>query len=300
MRTMKFSVFTPLRRSTGRWLVVYYLADLTCTEETFGIKAGARRRPLSSVSMLVAPDTSLWESHFPVAVIRDSSWRGALSRRHAGAVVEALPHAIPCRSELPAIVIEQFPSMIRSGGASSSTRCSGTARCDRPQEASKPVPIDQRVSADLAPRRKVPWDQKAQFYLGPESDRAGDQYDATESMMALDDTSSRPAILIDQGLADQFLENQLHPHRFGNACRDTGRALTLRRQPGTITAFLISSLRLLMTICVIMLIYSQLIDSAMSYHSRFWGGTATAKFNLRLQGERKRREEQTDAGATKD
>ena len=36
-------------------------------------------------------------------------------------------------------------------------------------------------------------------------------------------------ILIDQGLADQFLEQQLHPDLFEEACRRAQQGLTLRR-----------------------------------------------------------------------
>ena len=42
----------------------------------------------------------------------------------------------------------------------------------------------------------------------------------------------RPPLLIDQGSADQFLEQQLHPHLFEEACRRVGYPLTLRHQPG--------------------------------------------------------------------
>jgi S-formylglutathione hydrolase len=39
-------------------------------------------------------------------------------------------------------------------------------------------------------------------------------------------------ILVDQGLADQFLEQQLHPHLLEAACADKGVALELRRHDG--------------------------------------------------------------------
>ena len=37
-------------------------------------------------------------------------------------------------------------------------------------------------------------------------------------------------ILIDQGLADKFLAEQLHPHLIEAACAAAGQPLTLRRQ----------------------------------------------------------------------
>ena len=39
-------------------------------------------------------------------------------------------------------------------------------------------------------------------------------------------------ILVDQGLADKFLAEQLHPHLFEEACRQIGQPLTLRRHEG--------------------------------------------------------------------
>jgi S-formylglutathione hydrolase len=43
---MKFSVFLP-PQAAGRVPALFYLAGLTCTEETFAIKAGAQRWPPS-------------------------------------------------------------------------------------------------------------------------------------------------------------------------------------------------------------------------------------------------------------
>src|SRR6476620_7339806 len=55
---MKFAVFTPPQAQSGRVPVLYYLAGLTCTEETFMIKAGAQRVAAELGMILVAPDTS--------------------------------------------------------------------------------------------------------------------------------------------------------------------------------------------------------------------------------------------------
>src|SRR5260221_1916206 len=55
---MKFSVFQPPQAKSGKVAVLYYLAGLTCNEETFAIKAGAQRIASELGLMLVAPDTS--------------------------------------------------------------------------------------------------------------------------------------------------------------------------------------------------------------------------------------------------
>ena len=55
---MRFSVYQPPQAQHGPVPVLFYLAGLTCTEETFMIKAGAQRFAAEHGIMLVAPDTS--------------------------------------------------------------------------------------------------------------------------------------------------------------------------------------------------------------------------------------------------
>ena len=55
---MRFSVYQPPQAKDGPVPVLFYLAGLTCTEETFMIKAGAQRFAAQHGIMLVAPDTS--------------------------------------------------------------------------------------------------------------------------------------------------------------------------------------------------------------------------------------------------
>src|SRR5512137_478078 len=55
---MRFSVYEPPQARLGKAPVLYYLAGLTCTEETFMIKAGAQRIAAELGIMLVSPDTS--------------------------------------------------------------------------------------------------------------------------------------------------------------------------------------------------------------------------------------------------
>ncbi|HVJ34677.1 MAG TPA: alpha/beta hydrolase-fold protein, partial [Terriglobia bacterium] len=76
---------------------------------------------------------------------------------------------------------------------------------------------------------KCPWGFKAfSGYLGDDK-AAWAEYDATELV------KRRPfagEILIDQGLDDKFLAEQLHPHLFEAAARKAGQRLTLRRHAG--------------------------------------------------------------------
>jgi S-formylglutathione hydrolase len=86
--------------------------------------------------------------------------------------------------------------------------------------------------APIAAPMHCPWGQKAfTGYLG-EDREAWQAYDSCELIRRLPAVSGRPPLLVDQGLADQFLERQLMPDRLEQACKEAGYPLTLRRQPG--------------------------------------------------------------------
>jgi S-formylglutathione hydrolase len=74
-----------------------------------------------------------------------------------------------------------------------------------------------------------PWGEKAlMHYLGDECARWR-EYDACA---LLDDGARVSEILVDQGLEDGFLAEQLQPERLEAACERASVPLTLRRQPG--------------------------------------------------------------------
>src|SRR5690349_11207242 len=55
---MRFSVFIPPHADGSALPALFYLAGLTCTEETFAVKAGAQRVAAELGLVLVAPDAS--------------------------------------------------------------------------------------------------------------------------------------------------------------------------------------------------------------------------------------------------
>jgi len=56
---MRFSVYLPPQALAGeKCPALFFLAGLTCTEETFAIKAGAQRVAAREGLILIAPDTS--------------------------------------------------------------------------------------------------------------------------------------------------------------------------------------------------------------------------------------------------
>src|SRR5262245_52458809 len=110
---MRFSVYEPPQARTRRVPVLYYLAGLTCTEETFMIKAGAQRLAAELGLMLVAPDPSPRQPRLPGD---DASWDFGLG---AGFYVDATqaPWSAHYRMysyvtrELPEVVATELPAL---------------------------------------------------------------------------------------------------------------------------------------------------------------------------------------------
>jgi len=229
---MRFSVFVPPAATSGRVPVLTYLAGLTCTEETFMIKAGAQRVAAELGIMLVAPDTSPRGEGVPDDP--EGAYDFGLG---AGFYVNATesPWSRHYRmydyvtDELRAVIAGHFPAdPDRQGifGHSMGGHGALTLGLRNPQ-------LYRSISAfaPISNPSDCPWGRKALGnYLG--SDRsAWREYDATEIVRELAELPAR-TILVDQGLADQFLEQELHIDRFEAVCREKGLDLELRRHEG--------------------------------------------------------------------
>jgi S-formylglutathione hydrolase len=225
---MRFSVFRPPPAGGDR-PVLYFLAGLTCTEETFMVKAGAQRLAAENGLILVAPDTSPratgiagegddWDFGAGAGFYLDAT-RAPWSQHY-----RMYSYVV---AELPRIVLANFPARADAQGIfGHSMGGHGALVCalrnpGRYRSVSAFAPI-------VAPSR-VPWGQKAfANYLGP--DRAAWlDYDATAVVAG---TQFPGEILIDQGLADKFLAEQLRPELFEEACRKSDQKLRLRRHQG--------------------------------------------------------------------
>jgi S-formylglutathione hydrolase len=228
-RETRFSVFTPKQAAQGKVPVLTYLAGLTCTEETFMIKAGAQRLAAALGLMLVAPDTSPRGAGIPG---EDKDWDFGIG---AGFYVDAAvaPWSRHYRmysfvtEELPALVAQHFPAQAdRQGIFGHSMGGHGALVC-----ALRNPLLYRSVSAfaPIVAPSQVPWGQKAfGNYLGP-ARAAWLDYDATALLAR---TQFPGEILIDQGLADKFLAEQLRPELFEEACRKADQKLRLRRHQG--------------------------------------------------------------------
>jgi S-formylglutathione hydrolase len=226
---MKFGVFVPPQAKTEPVPVLFFLAGLTCTEETFAIKAGAQQHAAQHGLMLVTPDTSPRNTGVAGA---DEAWDFGTA---AGFYLDATeaPWNANWRMgsyvtrELRALVLEHFEARddrVGLFGHSMGGHGALTLALNHPG-------LYQSVSAfaPIAAPMQCPWGVKALGgYLG-EDRLAWARHDATELVKS---GARVPPLLIDQGLADKFLDEQLHPQLFEAACLAAGQPLELRRHEG--------------------------------------------------------------------
>jgi len=226
---MQFAVFVPPRAAQGPLPVLYFLAGLTCTEETATIKAGAQRHAAERGLILVMPDTSPRGAGIAG---EDDDWDfGSGAGFYLDATVEPWSAHYRMRSyvvdELRALVNDRFPARADATGIfghSMGGHGALTLALSHPE-------IYRSVSAfaPICAPSQCPWGTKAfKGYLGGDRD-AWLAHDATEMVRA---GHRQGPILIDQGDEDQFLAEQLHPDRFAAACEETGQEIELRMQPG--------------------------------------------------------------------
>ncbi|MEP3226035.1 MAG: S-formylglutathione hydrolase [Parasphingorhabdus sp.] len=242
---MTFAVFVPEHQPGDKLPVLWYLSGLTCTHANVMDKGEYRRLANALGLMIVCPDTSPRGAQ----VADDDSYDMG---QGAGFYVDATeqPWAKHFRmrayveTELPALIEQHFPvDMTRQaifghsmGGHGALTMA--LRNPDRFKSVSAFAPI-------VAPS-ECPWGHKALGgYLGP--DRA--TWRNYDSCALIDDGARVRDILIDQGGADQFLEEQLKPDLLVAACKRAAIPLTLNMREGydhsyfTISTFMDDHLR---------------------------------------------------------
>lgn len=226
---MRFAVYLPPQNGGSRVPALYYLAGLTCTEETFMIKAGAQRLAAHAGLALVACDTSPRGLNLP----GDSdSWDFGVG---AGFYVDAT--AEPWRRnyrmasyvnlELPALIEQNFPVSTERRGIFGHSMGGHGALVSALRSPARWHSVS--AFAPISHPLDVPWGKKAfGNYLGPDT-TAWAEWDASVLMRR----KAYPGpILVDQGLSDQFLAEQLRPEALEAAAKASGQALTLRRHDG--------------------------------------------------------------------
>ena len=226
---MTFAVFVPDHKPDERLPVLTYLSGLTCTHANVMEKGEYRAACAKHGIILVAPDTSPRGDDVPDAGDEYDFGKGA--GFYVDATQEPWAQHYRMRSyienELPALIAANFPvdtarqsitghSMGGHGALTIALR-----NPDRFRSVSAFAPI-------VAPI-EVPWGKKALGrYLG-DDEGSWREYDA---VALIEDGARVPELLVDQGTADNFLEEQLQTHRLEQACTSAGINADIRMQEG--------------------------------------------------------------------
>jgi S-formylglutathione hydrolase len=226
---MTFAGYVPPHAPDARLPVLWFLSGLTCTHANVMDKGEYRRACAEHGVILIAPDTSPRGEGVPDDDAYDFG-------QGAGFYVDATEQPWAANfnmkryveDELPALIAAEFPmaDMTRQGITGHSMGGHGALTIalrnpDRFRSVSAFAPI-------VAPLH-CPWGEKALTgYLGP--DRA--DWRAYDACALIADGARVADILVDQGEADGFLDDQLKPALLAEACAAAGIDLTLRMQPG--------------------------------------------------------------------
>ncbi len=226
---MKFAVYVPPQAATGKVPVLYFLAGLTCTEETFAIKAGALQYAAQHGILLVAPDTS---PRVELPGDRDS-WDFGIA---AGFYLDATQPPWNAHYKMYSYVVDELPQLVAANFQADTTR-SGIFGHSMGGHGALTIALKnpdkyKSVSAfaPIVAPSQAPWGHKAfTGYLG--ADRtAWAAYDAVELLKA--GRKFPDTIRVDQGTADKFLAEQLKPELLVDAAKVAGQQLDLRQRPG--------------------------------------------------------------------
>lgn len=226
---MHFSLYLPPQAEKQPVPTIYWLSGLTCSDQNFVQKAGAQRYAAKHGVAIVTPDTSPRGEHVP------GDPQGHWSFGHgAGFYVDATQapwakhyrmHSY-VRYELPQLIEEHFPvtkkrsvmghSMGGHGALVLALRHPEFYSC-----VSAFAPISQPSSS--------PWGITAFNHLLGSDKSAWADYDAS---MLIAKTQATLPMLIEQGSADEFLEEQLCPQKLLNVAQQREFPLQYRVRDG--------------------------------------------------------------------
>lgn len=226
---MTFAVYMPPQAKKKRVPVLYYLSGLTCTEENFMAKAGAQQYAAKHGIALVSMDTS--PRNLGLSGEDDSYDFGS----GAGFYVNATEQPWAKNYQMYDYVVDELPAFVRQhfrvdsdrmgifghsmGGHGALVIALRNPGKFRSVSAFSPI---------VAPIHNE-WGRKAfSGYLGTNQE-TWKQYDACE---LIKQTNNNIPILVDQGMADEFLTDYLQPERLQAVCQEQNHPLTMRKHEG--------------------------------------------------------------------
>ena len=226
---MTFQVFLPEHTPGDRLPVLWWLSGLTCTHENAMIKCHYHRACAEHGIALVGPDTSPRGEDVPDDEAYDF---GKGAGFYVDATQDPWAQHFQMRSyveqELPELIAAEFPmlDLSRQGISGHSMGGHGALTVslrnpDRFRSTSAFAPIVSPINC--------PWGQKALGgYLGLDKVKWR-EYDACA---LIEDGARIPELLVDQGRADNFLDEQLKTHLLDEACRAADMPATIRLHEG--------------------------------------------------------------------
>ena len=225
---MAFAIYLPPQAEKQKVPVLYWLSGLTCTDENFMQKAGAQRMAAELGLAIVCPDTSPRGSDFPGE--HDSYDFGSGAGFYVNATQQ--PWSAHYRmydyviQELPELVEKEFPVNDRRGISGHSMGGHGALVCYLRNPGKY-----QSVSAfsPICHPSDCSWGQKAlSGYLGQDRN----DWVAYDASLLIGEAEEKLPLLIDQGIEDDFLTDQLKPGALEQACIASHYPLNLRMQEG--------------------------------------------------------------------
>lgn len=254
--TMTFAIFLPPQIETQKVPVLYWLSGLTCSDENFMQKAGAFKRASELGIAIVACDTS--PRGEGVADDSEQSYDFGLG---AGFYLNATEAPFSAHYQMERYVAQELPALIEANFAVNQQRAIsghsmgghgaltlGLKNATRYTSISAFSPISSPINC--------PWGQKAlRGYLGQDQN-TWQAYDSC-ALMAQTKAENCPPILVSQGLADDFLTEQLKPELLVAAAKKNALPLSYQAHEGyDHSYFFISSF----------------IDQHLDFHSQYLTG----------------------------
>lgn len=225
---MTFAIYLPPQAETTPVPLLWWLSGLTCTDENFSQKAGAHRTAAELGLAILCPDTSPRGLDLPGE--HDSYDFGS----GAGFYVNATQapwnrhyrmYDYICE-ELPQLAQQHFPLNGRQSISGHSMGGHGALML-----ALRNPGRFASVSAfaPIVHPSQSPWGQKAfRGYLGED----GNDWKTYDTCELIAQDTHKQHLLVDQGEADNFLQEQLQPERLERVCQAHQHPLTLRYHPG--------------------------------------------------------------------
>lgn len=226
---MRFSVFVPPQAAARPVPVLYWLSGLTCTEENFMVKAGAQSLAAEHGILIVAPDTSPRNTGIENEAKDWDVGTGAGFYVNATQPKWAKHYRMfdYVAHELPKLIRDRFPVRAEAEGIFGHSMGGHGALVLALSQPGRYRSIS--AFAPISAPMQCPWGQKAfREYLG-EDKATWERYDSSELVAK---ATVKSSVLVDQGGADKFLNEQLMPWKLREAAERNSYPLTLRTQDG--------------------------------------------------------------------